>query len=190
MVYLWRAVDHEGEILESYVTTKRHKMAALAFMKRARKRHGSPAKIVTDGLRPYPAAMREWGNGSKIGLKTATSTFDEENGPCSVSERCDLCKSSLPSTSTAKTISPSNVTSPIARHSRSHARPLRLSGPCPGPARKRRSLALHHVQSVWRQSDSIDSVFQRSRSPATRLWSPSRRIRKSFALSPFRSPAR
>ncbi|WP_426387642.1 IS6 family transposase [Sphingobium sp. R-21] len=62
MVYLWRAVDHEGEILESYVTKKRDKKAALAFMKKALKRHGSPAKIVTDGLRSYPAAMRELGN--------------------------------------------------------------------------------------------------------------------------------
>jgi putative transposase len=35
MVYLWRAVDHEGEILESYVTKKRDKAAALAFMKKA-----------------------------------------------------------------------------------------------------------------------------------------------------------
>lgn len=32
MVYLWRAVDHEGEILESYVTRKRDKSAALRFL--------------------------------------------------------------------------------------------------------------------------------------------------------------
>ena len=62
MRYLWRAVDHEGEILESYVTKTRDKSAALAFMKKALKRHGSPAAIVTDGLRSYPAAMRELGN--------------------------------------------------------------------------------------------------------------------------------
>ena len=43
-------------------TKKRDKKAALAFMKKALKRHGSPAKIVTDGLRSYPAAMRELGN--------------------------------------------------------------------------------------------------------------------------------
>jgi transposase-like protein len=35
MVYLWRAVDHEGEILESYVTRTRDKAAALGFMKKA-----------------------------------------------------------------------------------------------------------------------------------------------------------
>jgi transposase-like protein len=51
MVYLWRAVDHEGEVLDSYVTKSRDKAAALAFMKKALKRHGSPAAITTDGLR-------------------------------------------------------------------------------------------------------------------------------------------
>jgi putative transposase len=60
--YLWRAVDHEGEILESYVTKKRDKSAALAFMKRALKRHGKAETIVTDGLRSYPAAMHDLGN--------------------------------------------------------------------------------------------------------------------------------
>jgi putative transposase len=60
--YLWRAVDHEGEILESYVTKKRNKAAALAFIKKALKRHGRVEKIVVDGLRCYPAAMRELGN--------------------------------------------------------------------------------------------------------------------------------
>ena len=50
LVYLWRAVDHEGEILESFITKTRDKAAALAFMKKALKRHGSPEAIVTDGL--------------------------------------------------------------------------------------------------------------------------------------------
>jgi len=60
--YLWRAVDQEGEILESFVTRKRDKSAALSFMKKALKRHGKAEAIVTDGLRSYPAAMRELGN--------------------------------------------------------------------------------------------------------------------------------
>jgi putative transposase len=60
--YLWRAVDHEGEILESFVTKKRDKTVALKFLKQALKRHGQPAAIVTDGLRSDPAAMRELGN--------------------------------------------------------------------------------------------------------------------------------
>ncbi|WEK46385.1 MAG: IS6 family transposase [Candidatus Andeanibacterium colombiense] len=62
MVYLWRAVDHEGEVLESFVTKKRDKSAALTFMKKALKRHGKAEAIVTDGLLPYPAAMKELGN--------------------------------------------------------------------------------------------------------------------------------
>ena len=59
--YLWRAVDHEGEVLESYVTKKRDKAAALRFFKKALKRHGSPETIVTDGVRSYPAAMKDLG---------------------------------------------------------------------------------------------------------------------------------
>jgi putative transposase len=65
MKYLWRAVDHEGEVLESYVTTTRDKAAALHFMKKALKRHGSPEAITTDGLRSYKAAMDELGDAGK-----------------------------------------------------------------------------------------------------------------------------
>ena len=65
MVYLWRAVDQEGEILESFVTKKRNKHAALTFMKRTLKRHGSLQAITTDGLRSYGAAMTELGNADK-----------------------------------------------------------------------------------------------------------------------------
>jgi len=60
--YLWRAVDHEGEVLESYVTKKRDKKTALKFIRKALKRHGKVETIVTDGLKSYPAAMRELGN--------------------------------------------------------------------------------------------------------------------------------
>jgi len=65
MVYLWGAVDHEGEVLESYVTKTRDKKAALSFMKKALKRHGSPETITTDRLRSYGAAMTELGNREK-----------------------------------------------------------------------------------------------------------------------------
>lgn len=36
--YLWRAVDHDGEVLEVYVTKKRDKLAALKFLRKAMKR--------------------------------------------------------------------------------------------------------------------------------------------------------
>jgi putative transposase len=52
MVYFWRAVDHEGVMLESFVTRIRDKAAALTFMKNAVKRHGSPEAITTDALAP------------------------------------------------------------------------------------------------------------------------------------------
>ena len=60
--YLWRAVDHEGEVLEAFVTKKRNRRAALRFLIRAMKRHGRPDAIVTDRLRSYRAAMRDIGN--------------------------------------------------------------------------------------------------------------------------------
>jgi len=63
--YLWRAVDHEGEILESYVTKTRDKAAALRFLKKALKRHGRVEKVVTDGLSSYPAAMKDIGNAAR-----------------------------------------------------------------------------------------------------------------------------
>lgn len=65
MVYLWRAVDPEGEIIESYITKTRNKEAALTFMKKALKRHGSPEAITTDGLRSFRAAMSDLGNAGK-----------------------------------------------------------------------------------------------------------------------------
>lgn len=60
--YLWRAVDHEGEVLEVFVTRRRDRKAALKFLKRAMKRYGRPASIVTDRLRSYRAAMNLIGN--------------------------------------------------------------------------------------------------------------------------------
>ena len=59
--YLWRAVDHEGEVLEVYVTKRRDRRAALEFLKQAMKRYGRPASIVTDRLRSYGAAMKDIG---------------------------------------------------------------------------------------------------------------------------------
>jgi putative transposase len=62
--YLWRAVDHEGEVLESFVTKTRDKKSALKFLRKSLKRHGRPEEIVTDRLRSYGAALRELGIGN------------------------------------------------------------------------------------------------------------------------------
>ena len=58
MHYLWRAVDHEGEVLEVFATKRRDRRAALKFLKRTMKRYGGPRVIVTDRLRSYAAAMK------------------------------------------------------------------------------------------------------------------------------------
>jgi len=63
--YLWRAVDHEGEVLEAYVTKRRDRHAALKFLRKAMKRYGNPEVIVTDRLRSYKAAMKVIGNEDK-----------------------------------------------------------------------------------------------------------------------------
>ncbi len=61
MRYLWSAVDHEGEVLESYVTETRDRAAALKFIKKTMQRHGRTGAIVTDGLRSYGAALKAIG---------------------------------------------------------------------------------------------------------------------------------
>jgi len=63
--YLWRAVDHEGEVLESFVTKRRDRKAALKFLRKAMKRYGPPHIVVTDKLRSYGAAMKVIGNANK-----------------------------------------------------------------------------------------------------------------------------
>jgi putative transposase len=62
--HLWRAVDHEGEVLEVFATKRRNREAALKFLKRAMKLYGRPHSIVTDRLRSYRAVMNVIGNGA------------------------------------------------------------------------------------------------------------------------------
>ena len=56
--YLWRAVDHEREVLEVFATKHRGDRAVLTFLKRTIKRYGRPKVIVTDRLRSCGAAMK------------------------------------------------------------------------------------------------------------------------------------
>ena len=60
--YLWRAVDHEGKVLEAFVSKRRDRKAALDFLKKIMKKYGSPKVIVTDRLKSYRAAMKTIGN--------------------------------------------------------------------------------------------------------------------------------
>lgn len=63
--YLWRAVDHKGEVLESVVTKTRNRKAALKFLRKLMRRYGRPEKVVTDRLRSYRAAFRQLGAGAR-----------------------------------------------------------------------------------------------------------------------------
>ena len=65
LCYLWRAVDHEGEVLEAVVTAKRDKAAALKLLKRIMKKYGQPRAVVTDRLSSYRTAMQEIGNADR-----------------------------------------------------------------------------------------------------------------------------
>jgi len=61
-VYLWRAVDCEGEVLDVLVQSRRNKRAALKLMRKLLKSQGfSPDAVVTDKLPSYGAALSELG---------------------------------------------------------------------------------------------------------------------------------
>ncbi len=62
--YLWRAVDHELEVLESVFSKTSDRKAALKFLTKALQNHDRPKGIVTDRLRSYVAALREIGASS------------------------------------------------------------------------------------------------------------------------------
>ena len=63
--YLWRAVNQEGEVLETYVTKRRNRQAALKFLRKIIKHHGPSQTIITDKLASYKAAMRQLGKQNK-----------------------------------------------------------------------------------------------------------------------------
>ena len=117
--YLWRAVDQEGEVLESFVTKARDKKAALKFLKKAMRKHGRLEVIVTDWLRSYRAALKgigaakrqETGAGSTIELRIHTYHFEGESERCSASGAYERYRSSPQSTPQFSTISIQSVTS-------------------------------------------------------------------------------
>ena len=95
LCYLWRAVDHEGEVLEAVVTAKRDKAAALKFLKRIMKnvrptaedRHRRASRLFCgdegDRQRRSPGGRS---SGSTIARRTRISRFDDESAPCSAFE--------------------------------------------------------------------------------------------------------
>ncbi len=95
-MYLWRAVDCEGEVLDILVQSRRDKKAALKLIRKLLKKQGFiPGTIVTDKLPSYGAALKDLGlsrhhdfggrknNGSRI----LTCRFGSANDECSASSR-------------------------------------------------------------------------------------------------------
>ena len=59
MVYLWRAVDDEGTVLDVVVQRRRNTKAATGLLRKLLKNQGvRPTKIVTDRLGSYGAALK------------------------------------------------------------------------------------------------------------------------------------
>ncbi len=63
--YPWRAVDHEGEVLETFFTKRRDRKTALKFIRKSMKSFGEAKVIVTDKLRSHCAAMKIIGNADR-----------------------------------------------------------------------------------------------------------------------------
>src|SRR5260370_22766192 len=62
MVYLWRAVDAEGEVLDVLVQSKRDQRAAMKLMRKLLKKYGFvPDRLITDDLRSHGAPARDLG---------------------------------------------------------------------------------------------------------------------------------
>lgn len=102
--YLWRAVDHEGEVLEAIVTKRRDRKAALKVLKKLMRRYGRPREIVTDRLPSYGAALKElgvedlqasgrWLNNRVKKFPPAAATTRARHAPISTpAKSADICR--------------------------------------------------------------------------------------------------
>ena len=112
-------MNHEGEVLEGFVTKCRDRKAALKFLRKTVKRHGKCEVLVTDKLRSYGMAMKVMGNvenrktdvGSTIEPRSHTNHLDEESGPCFALGGCELYRNWSPSKPQSTTTSARSATS-------------------------------------------------------------------------------
>jgi DDE domain len=97
LCYLWRAVDHEGEVLESVVTAKRDKAAALKFLKRIMKKYGRSQTVGTDGFAHtrsnqgdrHGRSRRGWPSAQQSSGEFASTVSTAREGDAAVSEHED-----------------------------------------------------------------------------------------------------
>jgi putative transposase len=89
--YLWRAVDHEGEVLEAFVSKHRDKKAAPKFLRKLRRRHGRAEELMTDGLRFFGAALTELGaQDRQITGRSENNRIGNSRLPCRRREKAML----------------------------------------------------------------------------------------------------
>ena len=133
MVYLWRAVDAEGEVLDVLVQSRRNKRAALKLMRKLLKKYGFvPDKLVTDDLRSYAAAASDLESqddmsmvdGATIEPRIRINRPDDENTRCRVSSVRGQPKDFSQLTQPPTTLSTSNVISLLQGRSEPFARRL------------------------------------------------------------------
>jgi putative transposase len=88
-MYLWRAVDGEGEVLDVLVQPRRDKAAALRLMRRLLMRHGAaPEALVTDRFGSYAAAARELGlSAVHVRARSASNRAEGSHVPIRLRER-------------------------------------------------------------------------------------------------------
>jgi transposase-like protein len=145
-MFMWRAVDKEGEVLDVLVQKRRNKAAAMKLLRKLLKNQGYvPDEIVTDGLASYPAALKTWAAAIAIspvdyatttGSKTPTFPSDDESERCSASSPRARPSGSSPPTQRSTTPSIFNATSSPAKPSEPSEQPPWRSGSLRPPLRR------------------------------------------------------
>ena len=119
-LYLWRAVDDEGEVLDMLVQRRRDTRSALRLMRKPLKKQGFVPKIlVTDKLRSYASALRrlrltcrhEQGLRQNNRQRIRISQSDDASASCSGSSQLDPLSASSACTVRSTTLSTFNATS-------------------------------------------------------------------------------
>jgi transposase-like protein len=119
-MYLWRAVDDEGEVLDMLVQRRRDSRAALRLMRKLLKKQGfAPKLLVTDKLRSYASAFQrlrlacrhEQGFGKATGRRIRIRLSEDASASCSGASQLDPPSASSACTAQFTTPSTFNATS-------------------------------------------------------------------------------